>query len=88
MWKVRKQMEDEFVVLSLSGRIQQQELIELEKVFTSEVARQPVVLDLKEVKLVDQEAVAFLARCETGGTALRDCPPYIREWITRERPGQ
>jgi len=22
---------------------------------------------------------------ETNGTELRKCPPYIREWVTRER---
>jgi hypothetical protein len=38
-------------------------------------------VDMKEVKLVDQDAVRFLSSCETGGTRLRNCPAYIREWI-------
>jgi len=41
-------------------------------------------LDLEEVKLVDQDAVRFLARCEAAGARLEGCAPYVREWITRE----
>ena len=42
-------------------------------------------IDLKNVLLVDSEAVKLLARSESQGTELRNCPPYIREWVTRER---
>jgi hypothetical protein len=40
-----------------------------------------MALDLEEVKLVDREAVRFLAACEARGIQLRNCPSYIREWI-------
>ena len=43
------------------------------------------VIDLKNVLLVDIEAVKLLALREAYGTELRNCPPYIREWVTRER---
>lgn len=42
------------------------------------------VIDLKNVVLADREAVQLLARSEAAGTELRNCPPYIREWVTRE----
>jgi len=42
-------------------------------------------IDLKNVLLVDRKAVKLLALRETNGTELRNCPPYIREWISRER---
>jgi hypothetical protein len=29
--------------------------------------------------------VNLLALSEANGTELRNCPPYIREWVTRER---
>jgi hypothetical protein len=45
----------------------------------------PVVLDLTGVKLVDREAIIFLANLETGNATITNCPPYIREWILRER---
>ena len=44
-----------------------------------------VALDLKEVTRVDVEAVRFLGACVVQGTELRNCPPYITEWIQRER---
>ena len=43
------------------------------------------VLDLDEVTLVDVEVVRFLGMCEKEGTELLHCPPYIREWISREQ---
>jgi hypothetical protein len=42
---------------------------------------------LKEVKLVDRDAVRFLAHCETKGATLQNCPVYIREWMRRETDG-
>ena len=85
MWKVQKLTDGELVVLSLIGRIEGEQLVELQKVFASEAGHQRMVLDLKDVKLVDQDAVTFLADREAGGTELRNCPAYIREWIAREK---
>jgi hypothetical protein len=42
-------------------------------------------IDLKNVLLVDREAVKLLALSEANGTELRNCPPYFREWVTRDR---
>ena len=44
-----------------------------------------VALDLEDVKLVDVEAVRFLAGCEAKGVELRQCAPYIRKWILKEK---
>src|SRR5271156_6023837 len=49
-----------------------------------EESRRNLELDLRDVKRVDQQVVTFLARCQASGTRLRNCPPYIREWIARE----
>jgi|HubBroStandDraft_6_1064221.scaffolds.fasta_scaffold31713_4 hypothetical protein len=85
MWKVERVSSAKGVELRLCGRIQSEELMHLNKVFAAEGRSRAVVLDLEEVKLVDQGAVTFLARCEARGTELRNCPAYIREWITREQ---
>ena len=69
-------------VLRLSGRIQLEHLAEL-KVQMQQRAT-PAVLDLADVKLVDVEAVRFLAVSEVGGIELRNCPLFVREWIRRE----
>jgi len=73
------------VVFTLSGRIDAEHLEELERVFGLETVDRLLVLDLKDVTLVDRDAVKYLARCEANGVHLENCPPYIREWIERER---
>ncbi len=71
------------VTLALSGRIQGEDLSELKRV--TESYSKPVVLDLTGVKLVDRDAVRFLANLETDNATITNCPPYIREWMHRER---
>ncbi len=85
MWKVQRIANDEFVILRVSGHLESEQLTELQEVVASEGADANVVLDLKEVRLVDQDAVTFLAECEGNGTKLRNCPAYIREWIGRRQ---
>jgi anti-anti-sigma regulatory factor len=71
-------------VFTLSGRMDAENLAELETLVTSEAEGRRIILDLRDLILVDQEAVRFLKRCEADGMQLRNCPAYIREWITRE----
>jgi len=75
------------VVWTLSGRMDAENVIELNSLFKSEAEGRRIVLDLKDLTLVDREAVRFLERCETDSIKLKNCPAYIREWITRERGG-
>ena len=86
MWKIQKIKNASGVVLSISGRIEAKELIELQNTVSSEeTPLQKVELDLENVRLVDQQVIAYLASCEASGTPLRNCPAYIREWIEREK---
>src|SRR6266436_4164837 len=73
------------VVIRLSGRMDAENIGELETLITSEADGRRIVLDLKDLTLVDQDAVSFLKRCEADNITLRNCPAYIREWIRRER---
>ena len=73
------------MVFSLSGRIRTEYVAELQNLVDFAAAKNSVVLDLKEVRLVDREAVQFLARCQAEGVGLDNCAAYIREWIERER---
>jgi hypothetical protein len=54
---------------------------------TSEADGRRIVMDLSDLTLVDQDAVSFLKHCEAHDITLKNCPAYIREWITRERRG-
>ena len=73
------------VVIKVSGRMDAENIGELETLITSEADGRRIVLDLKDLTLVDQDAVSFLKRCEEDNITLRNCPAYIREWIRRER---
>jgi hypothetical protein len=74
---------EDLVVFRVSGRITAQELGMLQDLLRQESGA--VAIDLKEVLLVDREAVKLLAFSEFNGLELRNCPAYIREWVTRER---
>lgn len=83
MIRIDKSKTGDLVTFVLSGRIQAEDLPELKRV--TESYSKPVVLDLTGVKLVDRDAVRFLANLETDNATITNCPPYIREWILRER---
>jgi len=74
-----------FTVFILSGRIEKQAIAELERLFEHQTDYRDIVLDLKDVSLVDREVMSFLARCETDGVKLENCASYIREWMEREK---
>jgi len=75
------------VVFTLTGRIQAEQVSELQTLVKSDLPDHSLVLDLKEVKLVDRDAVRFLAEIEAQGAKLRNCSAYVREWISQERHG-
>jgi ABC-type transporter Mla MlaB component len=79
--------ERERVVLTLTGRIQADQIAELQRLLERQVPDHKHVVDLREVNLVDRDAVRFLAEIEKQGARLRNCSAFIREWISRERSG-
>jgi hypothetical protein len=74
---------ENFAVLFISGRIAGEHVEVLRGVLEQESCG--FAIDLKNVLLADREAVRLLALSEANGRELRNCPPYIREWVTRER---
>src|SRR2546425_1941928 len=85
MLRIQRSEQGEGVRFMLSGRIEAEYLSELRRLIEGEERRRPLTLDLGEVKLVDRDAVTFLAQCEAAGATLENCPAYVREWIARER---
>jgi hypothetical protein len=83
--KIQRSTDGKLVVFTLSGRIEAEHLAELQRLFQSEAADHDRVIDMKEVKLVDRDAVVCLEGWEAGGIRLENCPAYIREWIAAER---
>ena len=73
------------VVLRISGQLHGDDLTELKELIEAGETACRIALDLRELTLVDQGAVRFLRECESNGTELKNCPPYICEWIARQR---
>ena len=83
MLKIQRLERDNAVVFEICGRLEAGHGAELRKLLENE--RRPVVLDLRDVRLIGRSAVESLAIWETEGVVLRNCPGYMREWISRER---
>lgn len=67
--------------IRMIGRFQSEHVEELKK----QVQNGPrLVLDLKQVTIVDVDVVRFLGASEADGVKLVHCPRYIREWMRRE----
>jgi hypothetical protein len=74
------------VLFTLSGRIETAEdITQLQQLLAGEAPGQQLVLDLRDVTLVNQDAVTFLCRCEGDGIALENCPLHVRRWIDQVR---
>lgn len=69
--------------MRVSGRMKGENLDILREML--EPGTSEVVIDLREVILVDREVITFLAASEESGIGFRNCPGYIREWIDREK---
>ena len=87
MLRIQKEANGQ-VVLKISGRLDGENLSELKVLIESEEANRHIVLDLRELTLVDRETVRFLEHCDSNGIELQNCPAYICEWIARQRDGK
>jgi hypothetical protein len=74
-----------FTVFILSGRIEKEAIAELERLFEIQTDCRDIVLDLKDVGVIDRDVMRFFVRCEADGVKLENCAPYIREWMQGEK---
>ena len=74
------------IIFTLIGRMKAERVAELKALLKSETGTQQIVLDLKDLTLVDRDAVRFLENCEADGIKIKNCPAYVREWMEREKP--
>ena len=73
------------VVFTLSGRIQTEDIEQFQQLLVVEAPGQRLLFNLRDVTLVNQDAVTFLADCEAKGIKLESCPLHIRNWIDQEK---
>jgi predicted metal-binding protein len=81
--RIEKSTRQGFTVFALSGRIEHDQLEELKALLDTDYRN--IILDLRELRLADRDAVKFLRDCEKEGMKLENCPCYVREWMEREK---
>lgn len=69
------------VLFTLSGRIETDDIKHLQEMLALETSGRQLVLDLRDLTLVNEDAVKFLSRCEADGIRLENCPLHVRKWI-------
>jgi len=73
------------VAFKVSGQLTVENVAVVETLIAAETKGRRIVLDCTDLRSVDGQAVKFLEKWEAGAIKLRNCGPYIREWIRRER---
>ncbi len=84
-FRIETAVRGRFTVFILSGRIETQAIAELRRLLELQTDYRNIVLDLKDVGVVDRAVMLFLAHCEADGVKLENCAQYIREWMEREK---
>jgi hypothetical protein len=84
-FRIETEARAQVTVFILRGRLEGQAIAELRRLLELYTDYRAIVLDLKDVRLVDRETVRFLGRFEGDGVRLENCPAYIREWMEREK---
>jgi predicted metal-binding protein len=82
-FRIERSTRQRFTVFTLSGRMEAEQVAELKELFDRDYRN--IILDLRDVRLADRDAVKFLMGCEAGGMKLENCPAYVREWMDREK---
>jgi len=82
MLRIESMREGNRVVLRLIGELRSGDTGILQSEIQGDSAG--VVLNLKELSVVDLTGIRFLLECRARGIEIEECPPYVREWIKRE----
>ena len=81
--RIERSVRQGITVFALSGRMNAEEVAELKALFDADYRN--IILDLRDVRLADRDAVRFLRGCQAEGVRLENCPAYVREWMDREQ---
>jgi hypothetical protein len=85
MLRIQRTTDRRIAVLTVSGRLNAENLSDLRQSLDTIPAHESVVIDLADLLLANREAVRFLGDCEAcGRIVLRNCPAFIRRWMAAE----
>lgn len=81
--KIERQLDWKITIIWVIGRLRLEDLEESKAQTNDDGER--MILDLHEVTLVHADVIRFLSTSEEEGGHIGSLPPYVREWIQRER---
>jgi hypothetical protein len=82
MLRIQRVADGTITVLTVSGRLEAENIGELRQSLDLLPEGTAVALDLADLLLADREAIRFLGDREASGRiVLRHCPTYIRRWL-------
>jgi predicted metal-binding protein len=81
--RIERSTRQRFTVFSLSGHMEAEQVAQLKELLDRDYRN--IILDLRDLRLADRDAVRFLRGCEADGMKLENCPAYVREWMDREK---
>jgi len=84
-FRIETAMRGTLRVFILSGRIDRQATAELRRLFQGQTDCRDVVLDMKDVGVIDRDVMCFFMSCEADGVKLENCASYFHEWMEREK---
>jgi hypothetical protein len=80
--RIERSTRQRFTVFTLSGRMEAEQVPELKELFDRDYRN--IIVDLRDLRLADRDAVRFLRNCKAEGMKLENCPAYVCEWMDRE----
>lgn len=84
-FRIHRSAGPDTIVFTLSGDLNTEDADRVLGDTLSSETDDRIVLDLRDVTLVDRETVQFLARMEGRGIRIVNFPDYVRSWIAAER---
>ena len=81
--RIERSTRQRFTVFSLSGRMEAEQVAALKELLDRDYRN--IILDLRDLRLANRDAVRFLRGCEADGMKLENCPASVREWMDREK---
>jgi hypothetical protein len=86
MLRIQRTTDGTITVLTVSGRLEAENIDALRQSLDLLPEGAAVALDLADLLLADREAIRFLGDREASGQlTLRHCPAYIRIWLENGR---
>lgn len=82
-FRIQTSVSEENVTFAVSGRLDVDGIAELKRLLDGYRESHRLILDLRDVGLVDRFSIQSLTAFEGNGVRLVNCPPYVRDWILR-----